>query len=73
MVILTLWDFLLKDVPNRLDLIRDVNKLNSYTLNALIPMIEGVEHNTNLIAWEIMNEPEWIVHNNFLVSWKELQ
>jgi len=37
-----------------------VSKTTDYINNALIPMLEGLDHNDNLIGWEVMNEPEWL-------------
>ena len=35
--------------------------LQYYIDNALIPMVKALETIDNLIVWEIINEPEWIV------------
>lgn len=35
--------------------------MNSYLKNAVAPLVAGLEGATNLLAWEIINEPEWIV------------
>lgn len=41
------------------DLIKDTLKTNSYINNALIPMVQRYANACNLLAWEIINEPEW--------------
>jgi len=41
------------------DLITDTAKTNSYINNALIPMVQRYANTCNLLAWEIINEPEW--------------
>ncbi len=41
------------------DLITDTLKTNSYITNALIPMVQRYASTCNLLAWEIINEPEW--------------
>ena len=43
------------------DLIRSVQKTQSYIDNALIPMVTRFANTPNLFAWEIINEPEWSV------------
>jgi hypothetical protein len=60
MVILCLFDFHITDV-GRQDLIKDTSKTNAYIKNALIPMVQHYSNRCNLVAWEIMNEPEWIM------------
>lgn len=74
MVILTLWDFYIKQVPGRLDLVKNDTKLQTYLNNCLEPLVGGVEHNDNLIAWEAINEPEWLTTGNEkLVTWEQMQ
>lgn len=41
------------------DLITDTLKTNSYINNVLIPMVQRYANTCNLLAWEIINEPEW--------------
>jgi len=41
------------------DLIKDSVKTVSYLNNALIPMVKKFANTCNLLAWEIINEPEW--------------
>ncbi len=41
------------------DLIQDTLKTRSYINNALIPMVQHFANQCNLLAWEIINEPEW--------------
>jgi hypothetical protein len=60
MVILCLFDFHLVDV-GRQDIIKDTSKTNAYIKNALIPMAQRYDSQCNLLAWEIINEPEWIM------------
>jgi hypothetical protein len=60
MVIVCLFDFLLVDV-GREDVIKDTSKTHSYINNALIPMVQHYNAQCNLLAWEIINEPEWIM------------
>jgi hypothetical protein len=40
-------------------LIRDSLKVRSYIDSALIPMVMRYANQCNLLAWEIINEPEW--------------
>lgn len=41
------------------DLIRDTTKIKTYIKNVLIPMVQRYTNQCNLLAWEIINEPEW--------------
>ncbi len=41
------------------DLIQDTLKTRSYINNVLIPMVTRYANQCNLVAWEIINEPEW--------------
>lgn len=68
MVILTLWSHdMLEDDTNiagafaglHNDLIQNPLKTESYLQNALIPIVEGLKDHCNILAWEIINEPEW--------------
>ncbi len=43
------------------DLIKDSSKTASYITNALIPMVKKFANTCNLLAWEIINEPEWSI------------
>jgi hypothetical protein len=43
------------------DLIQDTAKTRSYINNALVPMVKHLANACNLIAWEIINEPEWSI------------
>jgi hypothetical protein len=61
LVILCLFDFHLVDISGRQDLVKDTSKTNSYIKNALIPMVQRYNNQCNLLAWEIINEPEWIM------------
>jgi hypothetical protein len=60
MVIICLWDFHVTDV-GRQDVMKDLAKTNAYINNALIPMVQRYANQCNLLAWEIFNEPEWIM------------
>ncbi|MBI4931605.1 MAG: T9SS type A sorting domain-containing protein [Bacteroidetes bacterium] len=67
MVIPSLWSFSMLNNdyalgPNggmHADIIQDTSKTNSYINNALIPIVQRYANQCNLLAWEIMNEPEW--------------
>lgn len=68
MVILCLWSFdMTKNFTSsagqyagmHADLITDTAKTNSYIKKALIPMVERYKNQCNLLAYEIINEPEW--------------
>lgn len=63
-VILVLWDFYINTTQAK-GLYTNSQNLDSYITNALIPLLRGVEENTNIIAFEIINEPEWIVMNDY--------
>lgn len=72
LIILCLWshDILIdrRDVAgdfagNHKDLIEDENKTDSYLENALIPMVKRYKNQCNLLAFEIINEPEWGIKN----------
>ncbi len=67
-LIMCLWSFdLTKDYTdgagqyagNHQDLLTNMDKTNSYINHALIPIIERYQYHENILAWEIMNEPEW--------------
>lgn len=61
------------------DLITEEAKLQSYLDNALQPMIQRYKDQCNLLAWEIINEPEWAMKVPFgggteqVVEAKEMQ
>lgn len=68
MLVLTLWSHdMLEDYTNvagsfgglHKDLIVDAAKTNSYIEHALVPMVKRLNQHCNILAWEIMNEPEW--------------
>ncbi|MBX9853058.1 MAG: cellulase family glycosylhydrolase [Cytophagaceae bacterium] len=61
MVIFCLYDFLVADI-GRHDLMTDTSKTKAYINNALIPMVQRYANQCNLIAWEIISEPEWIMN-----------
>jgi hypothetical protein len=48
------------------DLIADAAKTQSYIDNALVPIVGYFDGTPNLLAWEIMNEPEWSVTGDTL-------
>lgn len=67
LVIPSLWSFTMMNNdyalgPNggmHADIIQDTNKTRSYINKALIPIVQRYANQCNLLAWEIMNEPEW--------------
>lgn len=66
MVIFTLWSH---DMGNseggrrgpRTDLISDRDKLESYVENALKPLVLRYRDNCQILAWDLINEPEWVM------------
>jgi mannan endo-1,4-beta-mannosidase len=70
MLIPSLWDFYMMNndsasgvfAGNHASLIQDSSKTRSYINNALIPMVQRYTNQCNLLAWEIMNEPEWAMN-----------
>ena len=70
MIIPSLWDFYMFKDNSALgmfggmhaDLIQDTAKSRSYINNALIPMVQRYANQCNLLAWEVMNEPEWAMN-----------
>ncbi len=67
-----LFDFLLCGNPDELngaplfghaDLIRDPDLWGSLLLNALDPLLEAHGNAPEILAWEIMNEPEWCLND----------
>ncbi len=64
MILPVLWTF--EMVDHRLvDLIRDPVKTTSYIDQALIPLIQATKNHCNILAWEIINEPEWAMDIGF--------
>ncbi len=68
MIIISLWSFdMTKNYTSsagmyaglHADLISNIAKTNSYINNALIPMVQRYSNTCNLLAWEVINEPEW--------------
>ncbi len=67
MLIPSIWDFSITNNDYALgiyggmhaSLIQDTSKTRSYINNALIPMVQRYANQCNLLAWEIINEPEW--------------
>lgn len=54
-------DFALgKYAGRQASLIQDTSKTRRFIDNALIPMVQRYADQCNLIAWEIINEPEWV-------------
>ncbi len=68
MVILTLWDYQLTYCANAKALLKDESRLQSYLDKALTPLVSELEDVDNIVAWEVINEPEWLVEN-FGESW----
>jgi hypothetical protein len=67
-VILVLFDFHLCDpatikdkvqIGGHADLITNLEKRQSFINNALNPLLSRYGGNPNILAWEVMNEPEW--------------
>lgn len=57
-----LWSFdMTYEQTLRSSLITDVAKTNSYIEKALIPMVKRYAAHKALLAWEIINEPEWSI------------
>lgn len=54
-------EFATAGVQNKLLL--DDDYLESYIENALLPILERCDGHPALLAWEICNEPEWMVEN----------
>ena len=48
---------------NHADLIEDTTKTRSYIDHALLPMVRRYANNCAVLAWEIINEPEWAIKN----------
>ncbi|MCI5056182.1 MAG: T9SS type A sorting domain-containing protein [Flavobacteriales bacterium] len=46
------------------ELITDTAFTNSYINNALVPIVQHYQNQCNLLAYEIMNEPEWGINGN---------
>lgn len=68
LVILTLWSHDLlenrtdeagKFAGQHKDLITEADKTQSYLDHALTPIVQSLNHHCNLLAWEIISEPEW--------------
>jgi hypothetical protein len=68
MVILTLWSHdMLENYTDEAgefaglhqDLILNQDKTQSYIDDALIPMVQSLNHHCNILAWEVFSEPEW--------------
>ena len=61
MVIPVLWTFELADRQNRNAIIASEEVLQSYIDHALLPLLAATKERCNILAWEIMNEPEWMM------------
>ncbi|MEM9823562.1 MAG: T9SS type A sorting domain-containing protein [Bacteroidota bacterium] len=68
MLIITLWSYdMLEDHRSiggrhaglHRELITDPEKTQSYLDHALIPLVQRLRTHCNILAWEIINEPEW--------------
>jgi hypothetical protein len=67
MLIPSIWDFSMTNNDYALgryggmhaSLIQDSSKTRSFINNALIPMVQRYANQCNLLAWEVINEPEW--------------
>jgi len=53
----------MKEIPLRIELYKNSSLLDAYISNCLVPIVRGTSNNMNLIAWEIINEPEWMIEN----------
>ena len=73
MLIPSIWDFNMCNNDSALgiyggmhaSLIQDTSKTRSYINTALIPMVKRYANQCNLLAWEIINEPEWAMNVPF--------
>lgn len=65
LIVICLWDGASAQMTQRLvDLFWDDSKLESYINNALVPMATALRTHKALLAWEIVNEPEGVVHSS---------
>jgi hypothetical protein len=60
------------------DLITDTAKTDSYINNVLIPMVQRYKDHPAVLAWEVINEPEWNLvdeqgNSKFPVTKQEMQ
>ncbi|MCU0415777.1 MAG: glycoside hydrolase family 5 protein [Cytophagaceae bacterium] len=51
------------------DLIQDSTKTQSYIDKVLVPMVKRYDNQCNLLAWEIINEPEWAIDRPMDTIW----
>src|SRR5688572_10747419 len=64
---------------NPVALVRDAAKTMTYINNFLIPVVQRYKNHPAIFAWEIINEPEWMVEGevdtgvSHSVTWTELQ
>jgi hypothetical protein len=70
LLILVLFDFHFLDwysvvngvtIAGRTDVITDSNKLNGLLNNVINPILQRYANEPSILAWEIMNEPEWVI------------
>ena len=74
MIMPSLWSFdMTKTGTNGIGLIQDTAKTNSYISKCLIPLVKHCANTPNLLAWELMNETEWCVVDQNVVSQTNLQ
>jgi hypothetical protein len=63
LVMPVLWSFDMAN-SNRAKLITDTAHTNSYILTVLDPMVRRYRGHPGLLAWEICNEPEWMLDDD---------
>lgn len=71
MVLPVLWTFEMVDKGN-IEIIRDPEKTQLYIDQALIPILERTRHHCNILAWEVINEPEWAMDIPFAGTTQQL-
>jgi len=71
MVVPVLWTFEMVD-EGKIEIIRDPEKTQTYIDQALLPILERTRHHCNILAWEVINEPEWAMDIPFAGTTKKL-